>query len=94
METRLTQAKVGALTLNYYDGSESVIPLVVGKNVDALSKYFATELKHVRMKYTDYAKIYDIPANGRKKLKSFTIKLDAADFEFGLMAANILLALK
>ena len=94
METRLTQAKVGTLTLNYSDGSESDIPLLIGKNVDALSKYFATELKYVRMKSTDYAKIYKVPANNRKQLKSFTIKLDAADFELGLMAANVLLSVK
>ena len=85
---------MGALTLNYTDGSESIIPLVVGKNVDALSKYFATELKPIRMKLTDYAKIYDVPVNSGKQLKSFTIKLDAADFELGLMAANVLLLIR
>jgi hypothetical protein len=90
METRLTGATVGLLILTYTDGSSTNIPLTVGKNVDALSRFFATELQPLRMKETDYAKIYNLPINRNKILKSFTIKINAADFEFGLIGAKII----
>lgn len=89
METRLTGATIGQLTLTYNDGAVTQIPLIVGKNIDALSGFFANELVPVKMKFTDYAKIYTTPINTNKVLKSFTISIDAADMEIGLMGVKL-----
>lgn len=92
IETRLTFSKVGELVLTYKDGETQVVPLIVGKNIDALSNFFATELMPVKMKNTDYAKIYTIPANPDKILQSFTVKLNAADIEIGMLGVNVILS--
>lgn len=90
IESRLTGATIGRLSLTYADGTVTQIPLTIGKNVDALSRFFATELLPVRMKFTDYIKIYNLPINGDKVLKSFTIKIDAADMQIGVMGVKVL----
>lgn len=90
MEARLTQAEVGALTLLYSDGSKRIIPLITGRNVDAFSKFFAPELIPVQLRFTDYAKIYNITANPFKELKSFTINITAADVQIGVMGVTII----
>ena len=90
IEIRLTGSRVGELVLNYKDGDTTQVPLICGKNIDALSKFFAPDLIPIRMKNTDYAKIYSLPINPDKVLESFTIKLDAADIQIGLMGVNLI----
>ncbi len=90
IQPRLTFSKVGELVLTYKDGETQVVPLIVGKNIDALYKFFATELMPVKMDDIDYAKIYTIPGNPNKILQSFTVKLSAADIEIGIMGVNVI----
>lgn len=90
IQPRLTFSNVGELVLTYIDGETQIVPLIVGKNVDALPKIFATELIPIKMNNTDCAKIYTIPANPYKILQSLTVKLNAADIEIGIMGVNVI----
>ncbi len=89
---RHTFAKVGSLTLNYADGTETVIPLVVNKNMKPIYKHAASE--------TIAIKPCSAPRDGmmlnilrigleNKVLDSFTIHLPIVDAQFGLVAASI-----
>lgn len=92
METRLTESNIGVINLHFESGSDVQIPLIVGKNIDAMGGFFATDITPVIMKGWDFCKIYDIPLPVNTKLRSFTISLSSADAEFGLLAANIIAA--
>jgi len=90
IQPRLTFSNVGELVLTYIDGEIQIVPLIVGENVDALPKIFASELIPIKMNNTDCAKIYTLPANPDKMLQSVTVKLKAADIEMGIMGVNVI----
>ncbi len=90
-QSRNTALKVGSLWFNYEDGTTKEIPLVVGKNLDASWKYFATETEPVLLQGEDYSKIFSVHCDPGKELKSFKIVLIAADVEIGLMAVDMIL---
>ena len=84
--------RVGSLILNYADGTDHEVPLVVTRNMKAVYKHSASE--------TIPVKPCRVPREGmtlnilrigleNKTLDSFTIDLPIVDAQFGLVAASI-----
>jgi hypothetical protein len=90
-QARNTGMEVGYITLTYRDGSQKQIQLKVGDNLDASWKYFATQTEPVLLHGEDYAKTYGISCDPGKELKSFSIRLVAADVLIGLLGVNMVL---
>ena len=84
-------ARVGSIILNYDSDQQTVLPLVMGENVEAFDVSFAKNTYSVPYEnHRDHLNIYRIPCDASQVLNSITIQIDAADFQFGLIGLNIL----
>lgn len=90
-QARNTAMEVGYITLTYKDGSQKQIHLNVGENLDASWKYFASQTEPVLLHGEDYAKTYEVSCDPEKELKSFSIRLVAADVLIGVLGVNMVL---
>jgi hypothetical protein len=95
-ESRNTFATLGRLQLKYTDGQQTEISLVSAKNVDTVIKHFAKETIPLNVKIVDRddwpssIDILRIPCDPDRVLESLRIEASLADFELGLMGANII----
>ena len=95
-ESRNTFATLGQLHLRYADGQQTTIPLVSGNNVDTVIKHFAQETIPLPVKIVDRndwptsIDILRIPCDPDRVLESLRIEASLADFELGLMGANLI----
>ena len=91
-QCRNTSAQVGSIVLNYEDNQQETVPLIMGENVESFDKSFIKNTYKVRYgDGRDHLNILRIPCNSSRVLKSITIQIDAADFQFGLIGLNSLL---
>jgi len=93
---RLTHMTVGGITLRYADGTETVEPLIVGRNVDCSQFPFAQSL-HRRTLTCDIVSQFPIspgafalPADPTRPLASVEIRIIAADASIGLLGMNLI----
>jgi hypothetical protein len=89
---RHTYEKMGSITLNYTDGTEQLIPLVVTRNMKAVYKHSASEtIPVIPCRVPREGMTLNILRIGleNKTLDSFTVHLPIVDAQFGLVAANI-----
>lgn len=98
-ESRNTFAALGRLRLMYKDGQTVEIPLVSGRNVDTINGHFAKDtlaqpVKIVNQEYwrNSSLDILRIPCDPAKELDSLSIEAELADFEFGLIGLNAIMA--
>ncbi len=95
VESRLTGSRVGRLTLHYENDNSEEVPLCVNRNIQTMYSHFAADTYPVRVTVTrdartDFITIYRISCDAGEVLESFAIEMDAADAQFGLMAANVM----
>lgn len=95
VESRHTGCEVGFIELLYQNGTISDIPLVVGKNIDSLFSHFAEDTISIQLYrdewQDDKANILRIRCNPLEELKEIKIQINAADVQFGLMGATLVL---
>ncbi|MEN8249300.1 MAG: GH116 family glycosyl hydrolase [Bacteroidota bacterium] len=90
-QCRNTWAEVGSITLNYEDGQKTVVPLVMGENVESFDLSFASNTYSIPYEnHRDHLNIGRIPCDADQVLTSITIEIVAADFQFGLIGLNYL----
>ncbi len=93
---RLTDMTVGAITLRYANGTETVEPLIVGKNVDCSHLPFAQAVHRRALScdpVTEFSinpAAFAIPADPSRTLAAVEIRIIAADASIGLLAANVI----
>jgi hypothetical protein len=90
LASRLTGSPAGRLELRYATGAATIIPLIVGVHFDTLFSHFATATVPVPTG-VDWgnANAWRVPCDPARDLLSAVIHIDAADVQFGLLAASI-----
>lgn len=90
LASRLTGSQAGHLELRYATGEATVITLVVGVQLDTLFSHFATATVPVPTG-VDWgnANAWRVPCDPARALVSAVIHIDAADVQFGLLAASV-----
>jgi hypothetical protein len=96
-ESRNTFATLGRLQLKYTDGYQTEIPLVSTKNMDTINgEPFAKETIALEVKIVNQdvmpssIKVLRIPCDPARVLESLRIEASLADFELGLIGANVI----
>ncbi len=95
-ESRNTFERLGRLLLKYKDGHQMEIALVSTKNVDTVIGHFAKETIPLKVKIVDQdvwissIDILRIPCDPARVLESLRIEANLADFELGLIGANVI----
>jgi hypothetical protein len=95
-ESRNTFERLGRLQLKYTDGHQTEVSLVSGKNVDTVIGHFAKETIPLKVKIVDQEvwessiDILRIPCDPAQVLESLRIEANLADFELGLIGANVI----
>jgi hypothetical protein len=95
-ESRNTFEMLGRLQLKYTDGHQTEVSLVSGKNVDTVIGHFAKETIPLKVKIVDQEvwessiDILRIPCDPAQVLESLRIEANLADFELGLIGANVI----
>jgi hypothetical protein len=88
-QCRNTWAQVGSIVLNYDDDQQKTVPLIMGDNVESFDKSFIKNTYAVMYANgRDHLNILRIPCDSKRVLKSISIQIDAADFQFGLIGLN------
>lgn len=85
---RLTGVKIGWIRLFYNDGTEHDEALIYGKNIDCMTKPFATEAASFELDWLNYLSAFRVAADKSKILASFEIRVYAADASLGILAIN------
>lgn len=93
VQSRHTSTGVGTIKLNYDNAKTTSIPMVTGQNISMLTPWFVPELETVYIPIKSsaacWARVLQIPCDGKLTLNSFSIEINAADVEFGLIGASI-----
>jgi hypothetical protein len=93
IQSRHTATEVGTIKLYYDNGETKLVPLLTGQNISILTSLFVPELENVFLPIKSWAdswaRVLQIPCDGRLTLQSFSIEINAADVEFGLIGASI-----
>ena len=93
VQSRNTGTELGHIKLNYDIGETTSIPLITGQNISMLefSSMKDSELEPVYLGNWKggLARVLQIPCKSSLTLKSFSIELNAADAELGLIGVSI-----
>lgn len=88
MDVRLTGLEVGSIQLRYVDGAIQKEALIVGRNVDCLTKPFATDVASCKLSSRTHLSAFAFAVDQTRALESIEISLFATDASLGILAAN------
>lgn len=86
---RLTGMEVGSVVLHYVDGSRQMIPLIYGRNIDCMTKPFATEVETLELNWLQSISAFTIPADPTRILESIEIRVYETDGGIGILGINL-----
>lgn len=93
VESRHTGAEVGSIRLHYEDGETTLVPLLVGENVDTMFTHFAKDTFPVKIEgegfYEDFLNVFQLACHPEKVLKAIEVQVDAPDVHIGVLGINI-----
>jgi len=93
VQSRNTRTEAGKIKLNYENGETTRIPLITGQNISMLefSAMKDSELEPVNLGNWPggLARVLQIPCDAFSTLTSFSIEINAADAQLGLIGVSV-----